>query len=256
MNSKNKTKPSKLVSLSLLALLCISVAGNLLLYRHLQNIFSALHAVSLNPLGLDKYRDRDIIAKTSKSRVVFYGDSRAYQWVAPQNSDFQFINRGISGQTTSQILLRFSYDIAPLEPDVIVLQLGANDLRMSLKGTKTRAEIVAECQKNIERIITEAEKINASVILTTVFPLSKDPVPLPYRPFWEKREAIAASINEVNQYLLTLQNRAIVLDAYNLLKKQDPNGEKYYRDLLHLNGDGYQLLNQKLEKILRQIVTK
>jgi len=63
--------------------------------------------------------------------VVFFGDSRAYDWPAPSGLEgLEFVNRGIGNQTTAQVLGRFEAHIAPLHPQVVVLQVGINDLKL------------------------------------------------------------------------------------------------------------------------------
>ena len=242
-----------LVALSVL--LIASLSANILLYKKLKNTFISLYQTSLNPLGIDKYDNRDITT-TELPSVVFFGDSRANQWKFPDEQNFQFINRGISGQTSAQIRWRFQQHIVPLEPQIIVLQLGVNDLRMLPDNSQTRDDLVKNCQQNITQIIEEAERINAVVILTTIFPLGAGDVSWKYRPFWASIDELQQSINEVNQYLKTLGDRVIVLDAYSLLDNKDRQKIEYYKDLLHLNRRGYELLNQELEKILLEVQMK
>ena len=245
---------SPLLSLGLFTLLLVSLGVNLLLYRELKSTFISLYQTSLNPIGLRKYSSDIELEELPK--VVFFGDSRADQWQAPANENFQFINRGISGQTTGQNLARFKYHITPLKPDIIVLQVGVNDLRMLPANNQTRADIVDDCKNNIAQIIDYAQAIDARVIVTTLFPLGSGNVPLKYRPFWASLDEMEQSLNEINQYLRSLQNRAIIFDAHALLESKDPNKVKYYRDLLHINRLGYELLNQELESILLKTTTE
>lgn len=238
---------------TLFVLLLTSLGLNVFLYRELKNTFISLYQTSLNPIGINRYNSDIPTAKVPK--VVFFGDSRAYQWQAPANDNFQFINRGIGGQTTGQILGRFEHHITPLKPNVIVLQMGVNDLRMLPSSSQTRAELVNNCQKNIAQIIERAQEIDATVIVTTLFPLSSDNVPLMYRPFWARVEDMEQDIIQVNQYLESFRDEVILFDAYSLLTNEDPNKVKYYKDLLHINQTGYELLNQELEKILLKTAT-
>lgn len=241
----------QLFSITSSVLLIVSLGANWLLYTELKNTFTNLYQISLNPLGIDKYHDK--ITKNELPSVVFYGDSRAYQWQSPSNRNFHFINRGISGQTSAQIRWRFQQHITPLKPQIIVLQLGVNDLRMLPTNSQNREDLVTNCQQNITQIIEQAEEINAVVILTTIFPLGAGNVPLKYRPFWASIDELQHSINEVNQYLKSLSDRAILFDTYDLLNAEDPDKIEYYKDLLHINRRGYELLNQELEKILRKV---
>jgi lysophospholipase L1-like esterase len=245
----------QILLLTLSIFLLASLTFNLLLFQELKQAFISLYQISLNPLALTKF-DNQKIPSTELPRVVFFGDSRANDWQFPQNQNFQYINRGISGQTSAQILARFADHVAPLKPQVIVLQLGVNDLRMLPSNPQTRVDLVNNCQSNIAQIIKKATQINATVVLTTLFPLGSGHIPLKYRPFWANLDEMKQEIIRVNQYLKSLDNQVIILDAYTYLETEDPNKVKYYEDLLHLNRRGYQLLNQKLEKILMEIQVK
>src|SRR6185437_633089 len=70
-------------------------------------------------------------AKTEQ-RVVFMGDSITDGWDAPNMGGFfpgkPYLNRGISGQTTPQMLIRFRPDVIDLKPKVVVIFAGTNDL--------------------------------------------------------------------------------------------------------------------------------
>ncbi|MDJ0745178.1 MAG: GDSL-type esterase/lipase family protein [Xenococcaceae cyanobacterium MO_167.B27] len=245
----------------LTVLLLSSLLGNLWLYQELKKNYLALYQVQLNPLGIGRYSNNLKSELPAKPRVVLYGDSRAFQWKAPQMDNFQFINRAINGQTSDQVLWRFDTHVSELNPKVIVLQVGINDIRMLATAPKTREDIVKDCQNNIAQIIERANSIGADIIVTTIFPLGNGNIPLRLRPFWPSLSEMEQSINEVNQYIRSFSDRdasnynkgVIVFDAYSLLNQEDRNKVKYYKDLLHINRKGYELLNQKLESILNNI---
>jgi lysophospholipase L1-like esterase len=60
--------------------------------------------------------------------VLFYSDSRAADWPPPDLPDLLFVNRGVPGQTSTEALRRWTTYGAPLRPDIVVLQVGVNDL--------------------------------------------------------------------------------------------------------------------------------
>ena len=235
--------------------LLVSLVTNTLLYKELKNIYLSLYATSLNPLGLQKYSDKktQIISTSKKQKVIFFGDSRAYAWRNIDLEEFQFINRGISGQTSAQVLLRFDRHVAVLDPDIIVVQVGINDLRMLTKSSQTREDLVNNCQENIAQIVHKAQEIGAKVIVTTIFPLGEGNVHWKYRAFWPPIKVIKQDIMAVNNYIKTLGQDAVILDAYDLLKAQGENSPQYYQDLLHLSDRGYQLLNQELSELLAKL---
>ncbi len=262
----NKTQIDKYhyLILGLGLFLAISFLGNIYLYQKLKQTYLDLYKVKLNPLGINRYSQQEKPYITKKSRVVFYGDSRAYQWkYQEKDNDFQFINRGINGQTSTQVLWRFDAHIAQLKPKVIVLQMGINDLVILSTPSKTRKDIVQNCKNNIAQIIERANSIDSDIIITTIFPLGKGQIPFELRPFWSSVNEMERSINEVNQYIRSLRDdttsaysdRVFVLDAYSLLHREDQDKLKYYQDLLHINQEGYKLLNQELKSILNDIRT-
>ena len=85
--------------------------------------------------NLARYRDANATVQPpakGEKRVVFMGDSITDMWVQPQFGGFfpgkPYIDRGISGQTTPQMLIRFRPDVIALHPQVVVILAGTNDL--------------------------------------------------------------------------------------------------------------------------------
>jgi len=90
-------------------------------------------AVYMNDFGeLSRYRDADAALQSPSSgenRVVFYGDSITDGWrLAEYFPGKSYVNRGISGQTTAQLLVRFRQDVVNLHPKVLVVLAGTNDI--------------------------------------------------------------------------------------------------------------------------------
>ncbi|HFC91798.1 MAG TPA: SGNH/GDSL hydrolase family protein, partial [Leucothrix mucor] len=102
-----------LIVLILLAgLLLASLALNYIFYKKVSSLVTLLYASKLDPNGLNRYPtatlpDQLITNKTSKPKVMFYGDSRALSWTNPAFDHYDFINRAIGGQTSIQIAARF-----------------------------------------------------------------------------------------------------------------------------------------------------
>lgn len=136
----------------LLILLLISVLGNVGLLWFAQRQYQDTNTMCLDPLQLSLYAD-PVPGKTAgQQRVVFFGDSRALSWSAPEMANVEFINRGIGNQTSKQIRLRFAQHVQPLQADVVILQLCVNDLKAIALFPQRRDAIVAQCQRNASAI--------------------------------------------------------------------------------------------------------
>src|SRR5256714_11578876 len=90
-------------------------------------------AVYVNDYGeLARYRDANAALKPpapNESRIAFFGDSITDIWKLAESFPVKpYINRGIGGQTTSQMLVRFRQDVINLQPKVVVILAGTNDI--------------------------------------------------------------------------------------------------------------------------------
>ncbi|MGF1522456.1 MAG: SGNH/GDSL hydrolase family protein [Leptolyngbyaceae cyanobacterium] len=147
-----------------------------------------------------------------------------------------------------QVAQRFDHHVRPLQPDAVIVQVGINDLKAIGLFPGRREAIIAACKAHIQQIVEDSTAIGATVILTTIFPTGA--VPLERQPFWS--DAIAEAVVEVNNYLFTLANeQVIVLDTFTVLaNSQGQVLPKYSRDELHLNAQGYAVLNDELVRLL------
>ena len=109
----------------------------------------------------------------SEQRVVFMGDSITEFWDAKAQGFFAnraFVNRGISGQTTPQMLLRFRQDVIALKPKVVVILAGTNDIAGNT-GPAT-VEMIAD---NIASMAELARVHGIRVVLSSVLPVNRYP---------------------------------------------------------------------------------
>ena len=115
----------------LLLALLLSALANLYFIRLGRHFFREFSLTRLDPLGIaqiDTAEDAHLAAAPEK-RVVFVGDSRAAAWPAPGAlPGFVFINRGVNGHTAVQTQQRFDRHVTPLQPHIVVIQVGINDL--------------------------------------------------------------------------------------------------------------------------------
>lgn len=123
--------------------------------------------------SLARYRDENAALAApvrGQPRVVFLGDSITDNWgreVGTFFPDKPCIHRGISGQTTPQLLLRFRADVIALKPAVAVILAGTNDL-----SANTGPVTLAQTQGNLESMAKLARVHGIAVVLATLLPVS------------------------------------------------------------------------------------
>ncbi len=242
------------VLLNALALIMLggSCFVNFLMYIQVKKSYVEINQTRLDPLGLSYYPiNSQKFTGTHPFRVVFFGDSRAFSWPHPNIKGYEFINRGIPSQTSVQTIDRFSYHVRSLKPNVVIIQVGINDLKTVALFPEHRNLIVANCQTNIKRIVGESRDLGAVVIITTIFPVGN--VSLVRKPVWS--DEIAQTVKETNAYIATLaDNKTIVFDTFAILAdRQGMMLQKYRTDELHLNEKGYMILNEELVRLIHRI---
>jgi lysophospholipase L1-like esterase len=124
--------------------------------------------------NLTRYREANRTLpppSSGESRVVFMGDSITDSWQQPRYGGFfpgkPYVDRGISGQTTPQMLLRFRRDVIDLKPKVVVILAGTNDIA-SNTGPMTNEDI----QGNLASMSELAHANRIRVVLASVTPVS------------------------------------------------------------------------------------
>lgn len=109
-----------------------------------------------------------------QSRVVLMGDSITYHWtpeLLPRLSDAAWVNRGIPGQNSSQMLLRFEDDVVALSPAVVVILAGTNDLRVHAGSHADAAPaILARLRSNVIAMADIADARGIRVVLGSIPP--------------------------------------------------------------------------------------
>src|SRR5881398_2516769 len=129
---------------------------------------------------LAKYRDADAAlppAAPGETRVVFMGDSITEGWsmkataTTPDRGEFfpgkPYVDRGISGQTTPQMLVRFRRDVIELKPKAVVILAGTNDIAGNT-GPMSDEDIEA----NLASMSELAHANNIKVVLSSITPVS------------------------------------------------------------------------------------
>ena len=139
-------------------------------------------------------------------RVVFLGDSITDGWGRSVGSFFPgkpYVNRGISGQTTPQMLVRFEQDVVRLQPAVVVILAGTNDV-----AGNTGPETPAMIEDNFRAMTDIARRNGIRVVLASITPAAR----YPWRPGVES----VAEIRELNAWLkqYAAEQKLVYLDYY------------------------------------------
>jgi lysophospholipase L1-like esterase len=169
-----------------------------------------------------------------EARVVFYGDSITDLWpLAISFPDRPYVNRGISGQTTAQMLVRFRQDVVGLAPKVVVILAGTNDI-----AGNTGPVSLEEIEANFASMVELARAHGIRVVLSSVLPVHnytpQSALAFPLRP----PETIAALNAWLRNY--AAQAGAVYLDYTPAMS--DPQGfmvREMAADGLHPNRTGY-----------------
>ena len=188
-------------------------------------------------------------AKDEK-RVVFMGDSITDGWKL--NLEFPgqpYVNRGISGQTTPQMLLRFRPDVIELKPKVVVILAGTNDI-----SGNTGPTTLAAIKGNLTSMVDLAHANGINVVLATVMPVSdynKNASGVPIVRTIQRPPAQIAELNAwIKQFcsernLVYLDYFSAMADDKGLLKADIAN------DGLHPNAKGYELIKPLAENAIK-----
>jgi lysophospholipase L1-like esterase len=185
-----------------------------------------------------------------EQRVVFMGDSITDSWKLDQYfPGAPYVNRGISGQTTSQMLIRFRSDVIALKPKVVVILAGTNDISANT-GPITNEGIA----DNIASMVDLARANGINVVLASVMPVSdynKNAQGIQIIQTVRRPPARIDALNKwIKQYaadrrLVYLDYFSAMADEKGLLKADIAN------DGLHPNAKGYELIKPLAENAIK-----
>ena len=184
--------------------------------------------------NLAAYRSANAQLKSAENKVektIFMGDSITEFWT-PSFWNATRINRGISGQTTPQMLLRFRSDVIELQPQMVVILAGTNDVAGNT-GPATVDMIVGTIAS-----MAELAKVHGiRVVLCSVLPASAFP--------WNPGAQPADKIIEVNQRIkaYAARHQITFVDYFPSMVDQHKGLQKIYSgDGVHPNAVGYQVM--------------
>ncbi len=186
-----------------------------------------------------------VLPTPGEKRVVFMGNSITEGWINQHPEFFAgkfYINRGISGQTTPQMLLRFRADVIKLKPKVVVILAGTNDIAGN-SGPSTLEMI----EDNIISMAQLAKANDIKVILCSVLPVYD----YPWKPGLEPAEKIITLNKLVKTY--AEKNGMIYLDFFSVMVDERKGLKaEYSKDGVHPNEAGYNVMEPLTEKAIEK----
>jgi lysophospholipase L1-like esterase len=175
--------------------------------------------------------DNAKIAAGPPPKVVFMGDSITQFWSAgdPELFGPGVVNRGISGQTTSQMVLRFWQDVVALKPRAVHIMAGTNDLAENTGYVSDEAY-----KANIRAMVTMARENNIAVILASIPPADT----FGWRPSLKPAERIEVLNSWLKSY--AAETGSIYADYHSLLTDDGSRmAAQFTPDGVHPNAPGY-----------------
>jgi lysophospholipase L1-like esterase len=232
------------------------MALNLVLFRYALSRYRSEQRVRMDPTGAAMYvrPNADLPPPDpGKPRVVLFGDSRIFLWLPGLRLEgCEVVNRGWSGETTSQGLLRLDRDVIALRPRMVLIQEGINDLKGIGLFPGEEDAISDMCERNMEEIVTRLRDRGVEVVLLPIFPVG--PVPLTRRPIWSDR--IHDAVARVNQRLAGLTGPHVtMIDCDPLLAEGGRMRPPFALDEFHLTAPAYRALDDFLEPRLSALLS-
>lgn len=221
-------------------------------YILILSIFMAGKTQAQDWANLNKYQNENAKLKPlepGQKRIVFMGDSITEFWSVSSPDFFtgkSYVNRGISGQTTPQMLIRFRPDVIALKPAVVVILAGINDIAGNT-GPST-LEMITD---NIFSMAELAKANQIKVILCSVLPAYDFP--------WNTGSFPAEKIVKLNTMIKKYAdaNGILYLDYYSdMVNDQKGLNAAYSGDGVHPNKTGYEVMNPLVEKAIAKVLSK
>ncbi len=190
--------------------------------------------------NLAHYRDANAaltVPAAGENRAVFFGDSITDFWKLDEFFPGKpYINRGISGQTTPQMLLRFRQDVVDLQPKIVIILAGTNDI-----AGNTGPERIEDIEANDASMVEIARANHIAVVFSSVLPVHNY-TPQSQEAFAERPPSKILELNAwIKDYCATkecvyLDYFSAMVDDKGLLKRD------LAEDGLHPNPAGYKVM--------------
>jgi lysophospholipase L1-like esterase len=194
---------------------------------------------------LKRYQQENTQLAPSNDRVVFMGNSITEGWAKLFPTLFPgkpYIGRGISGQTTPQMLVRFRQDVIALKPKVVVILAGTNDI-----AGNTGPSTIEMIEDNVASMTEVAQANGIGVVLSAVLPVYDYP--------WKPGLEPASKIMALNAWMKDFAGRrgAIYLDYHSAMQdaRHGLKAELTY-DGVHPNEAGYRVMAPLAERAIQE----
>jgi lysophospholipase L1-like esterase len=182
-----------------------------------------------------------------EKRVVFFGDSITDGWGRSVGEFFPgkpYVNRGISGQTTPQMLLRFQQDVVHLHPAAVVILAGTNDIAGNTGPTTNQM-----VEDNFASMADIAKQSGIKLVLASILPAYSYP--------WKPSIQPVERIRELNAWLkeFCAKHKCVYLDYYSSMA--DEKGAMLpglASDGVHPTAQGYAVMAPLAEKAIARAV--
>lgn len=233
------------------------IDGNLTIFlpKEAPDEFATVIKIVLTPTedwaNLNRYRKANATLKMpskNENRIVFIGNSITDNWTRDHGVFFEsnptYVNRGISGQTSAQMLLRFRPDVIELKPKVVVISAGTNDIAGN-RGSISIERIAG----NIFSMVELAKVNNIKVVLASVLPSTS------YS--WSPSIEPADKIIELNKLLKAYadENKIVYLDYYTPMVNEKKGLKKELgRDTVHPNVQGYDVMEPLVQEAIKKVL--
>lgn len=215
-------------------------------------LFAINFAQAQSWANVERFKDANAqvpAPKPNEHRVVFMGNSITEGWIRLDPDFFAgkpYINRGISGQTTPQMLVRFRPDVINLKPEVVVILAGTNDI-----AGNTGPSTLEMIMDNLISMTELAEFNHIKVVLCSVLPAFD----YPWKPGMEPAGKIVSLNKMIKKY--ADEHKVVYLDFFTSMA-DDRNGLKkeYTEDGVHPTLTGYKVMEPLVEKAIQKALKK
>ncbi len=199
---------------------------------------------------LARYRDANAASRApsaSENRVVFLGDSITDYWkLSNYFRGKPYINRGVDGQTTSQMLVRFRQDVIDLHPKVVIVLAGTNDIAGVTGPTRNE-----DIENNFASMADLAREHGIRMVFASVLPVHNYTQDAKESFALRPRERILALNEWLKDYCA--KHRLVYLDYFSVLvDKQGMLKRELADDGLHPTDAGYRIMASLAEKAIQR----